>query len=311
MQLVAAVAAPGTEDVAGEALGMHAHKHVAAVADFALHESDVLLARDVVHEAVNGELAVVGGELGHGLLAHVVVMHAAVVLELLDAHEDDAELLGQGGQLGGAHHRAVLAHDLAAQAALLHAGVAQQVDGGLSVAIALKHAAGTGNERKHVAGPAEILGTGALLHNLAGRVATLGGTDARGGVHMVDGHGEGGLMVVGVVGHHGVKLQACGDLSAHRHADEALGLARHEVDVGLRGILRGANEVALVLAVGVVNHHDAVAHLKLGDCLFNGVHLDVCHGPCPFLKGQISEKDMGSASTAGLPRSGMDIRLSG
>ena len=260
---------------------------------------------------MDGELAVVGGELGHGLLAHVVVMHAAVILELLDAHEDDAELLGKGGQLGGAHHRAVLAHDLTAQAALLHAGVAQQVDGGLGVAVALQHAAGTGDEREHMAGPAEILRTRALLHDLAGSVAALGRADAGRGVHVVDRHGEGGLVVVGVVGHHGVKLQTGGDLGAHRHADKALGLTRHEVDVGLRGVLRGADEVALVLTVGVVNHHDAVAHLKLGDCLFNGVHLDVCHGPCPFLKGQISEKDTGSASTADLPCSEMDIRLSG
>ena len=232
----------------------------------------MLLAGDVVHEAVDGELAVVGGELGHGLLAHVVVMHAAVVLELLDAHEDDAELLGKGGQLGGAHHRTVLAHDLAAQATLLHAGVAQQVDGGLGVAVALQHAAGTGDEREHVAGPAEILGTRTLLHDLAGGVAALGRADAGRGVHVVDRHGEGGLVVVGVVGHHGVELQAGGDLGAHRHADEALRLARHEVDVGLRGILRGADEVALVLAVGVVHHDDDVAGAQLVKRFRNGIH---------------------------------------
>ena len=39
------------ERIAGQALGMNAHEHVFPVADIALHQRDVVLAVQLVHEA--------------------------------------------------------------------------------------------------------------------------------------------------------------------------------------------------------------------------------------------------------------------
>ena len=89
---------------------------------------------------------------------------------------------------------------------------------------------------------------------------------------MVDAHGEGGLVVVGVLGDHLLKAELVRQIAAHRHADEALGHAGHQVDVGLGGELGGADHVAFVFAVGVVHHDDDVAGTQLVERLGDGVH---------------------------------------
>ena len=272
MQLLAAVAALRAEHVAGEALGVHAAQHVAPVAQIALHQGHVLFARDVVHEAVRLERAVLAGQLHASLLVHVVVMRAAPVLQLFDGDDDQVVLARKLEQLARAHHGAVLAHDLAAQAALLHAGMAHEVDGGLGVAVALEHAAGLCHQREHMAGAAEVAGLGIVVHALERGDGAFRRRDARGGAHVVDAHGEGGLVVVGVLGDHLLKAELVRQVAAHRHADEALGHAGHQVDVGLGGELGGADHVAFVFAVGVVHHDDDVAGTQLVERLGDGVH---------------------------------------
>ena len=248
---------------------MHAHEHVLPIADVAFDQRDVVLAVELVHVAVCAELAVLGGEQRACLAGHEVVVVLAVALQLLDRDDRQVVALCHAEQLGRAHHRAVVAHDLAAQAHLLEAGQPEQVDGGLGVAVALEHAVFLGEQREHVAGTAEVERRGVVVDGHARRVAALFGRDARRRVHVVDGHGEGGLVVVGVVRHHLRQLQLAHVLLAHGHADEALRVACHEVDVLGRGVLRGADEVALVLAVGVVDDEDHLARLerlyRLGD----------------------------------------------
>jgi hypothetical protein len=67
VQLDAAVAALGAEDVAGETLGVHPHQHIRLSRDLAVDQRDVLRAVDVVPVADDGELAEVGRNprLGH------------------------------------------------------------------------------------------------------------------------------------------------------------------------------------------------------------------------------------------------------
>ena len=60
LELLAAVAAQRVEDVAGEALGVHAHEHVLGAVDVAVHERDVRLAGERLAEGDRGELAVRG-----------------------------------------------------------------------------------------------------------------------------------------------------------------------------------------------------------------------------------------------------------
>ena len=56
-------------------------------------------------------------------------------------------------------------------------------------------------------------------------------------------------------------------LLGQRQADQAAGVARHEVDRLRRHEVGGEHEVALVLAVFLVDEHDHAAGLELGDDL--------------------------------------------
>ena len=60
LELLAAVAAAGVEDVTGEALGVHAHEHVLGAVHLALHQRDVCLVRDRLAVRDGLELAVLG-----------------------------------------------------------------------------------------------------------------------------------------------------------------------------------------------------------------------------------------------------------
>ena len=163
-QLLAAVAAQGAEGVAGQAFGVDAAEDVAAVADLTLDEGDVVFAVEAVDEAVGAEISEAGGQADLCHAVDQVVVAFAVVLEFLDAQEGDAPFFRQGLELCRPHHGAVLAHDLAAQAAGAQARQAAEVDGGLGVAVAFQDAVGFGQEGEHVARSAEVLGLGVVGH---------------------------------------------------------------------------------------------------------------------------------------------------
>ena len=79
----------------------------------------------------------------------------------------------------------------------------------------------------------------------------------------LDRDGEGGFVAAAVVARHRLQPELVGALLGQRQADQSAAVARHEIDrVGSRH-LRGDDEVALILAVVVVDEdeHAAVARL--------------------------------------------------
>ena len=72
----------------------------------------------------------------------------------------------------------------------------------------------------------------------------------------LDGDREGGAEVGGVLVHHHRKLELIAPLLGQREADQAPALPGHEVDRLGRHLLRGHDEVPLVLAVLVVHDDD-------------------------------------------------------
>ena len=139
-ELLAAVAAQRAEGVTGETFGMHAHEHVLAIGNVALDEGNVMLAVEIVDKTISGEIAVLRRHFHAGSLLNKIFVGLAIVLQILDGDEAEAPFLRQVGKLGGAHHGAVFAHDLTAEANFLQARQAAEIDGGFGVAIALEHA---------------------------------------------------------------------------------------------------------------------------------------------------------------------------
>ncbi|CAM5344126.1 hypothetical protein SVIOM74S_08567 [Streptomyces violarus] len=278
VELGAAVAAGGAEDVAGEAFGVDADQDVVAVADVAVHEGDVLDAVDGGAVAVGREGAVGGGQLGPGLAADGGFAATAVGDQILDRDDRQAVLAGEGDQLGQAQHRAVLPGDLDDRAGRAQAREAGEVDGGLGVAVARQDPAGPGAQREDVAGADEVVGAGDAVGEQLEGGGAVGGRDA--GAHAVrgggvDGDRERGLHRLGVVLDHLRELQAIQLLALHRGADQAAALAHHEGDDLGGRLLGGDDEVALVLAVLVVDDHDRAAGRDIGDGLLDRVEREV------------------------------------
>ena len=150
-------------------------------------------------------------------------------------------------------------------------GEPREVDGRLRLADPLEHAARLRAEREHVAGLHEVAVRRVGVDRDLDRAAAVGRGDAgRHALARLDRHREGGaerrLVVVG----HRAQPEMVGALLGQAEADEPARVRGHEVDrLGCRE-LRGDDEVALVLAVGVVDDDDQTAFADVFDRLLDG-----------------------------------------
>ena len=261
VELQAAVAAHRTEHVAGEALGVHAHEHVLLARDLALHERHVLGAVEQRLEHEAGEVAVTGRDARLGHPAHQLLGVPSVADEVGDGDELEAVLLGELLEARHARHAAVVVHDFGEHAGGVHAREASEVDRGLGVAGALEHSSIPIPQREDVTGASEVFGPGGGIEQCVHGRAAVGGRDAGGrALPGVDRHRERGALALGVVGDHEREAQLVEARPLDRHADHAARVADHERHLLGRHGFGGHDQVALVLAVGVVDDdHDLTA----------------------------------------------------
>ena len=101
---------------------------------------------------------------------------------------------------------------------------------------------------------------------------TVRGGHTRGGAGLeIDGDGERGAVRIVPVGHHQGKVEGVGSLIGQGDADDAGGVADHEGERFGRGQLGRHDEVAFVLAVGVVGDQHHPARRQLGEGVGHGV----------------------------------------
>ena len=156
LQLLAAVAAQRVEDVAGQALGVHADQHVLLARDLALDHRDVVLVVDQRAVADDREVAEAGRHRGRHDALDELVVAAPVGDQIGDRDHLEAVLVAVGREVADARHRAVLVLDLADHAGRRAARQAREVDRGLGVARALQHAAAARLQRMDVAGDDDV-----------------------------------------------------------------------------------------------------------------------------------------------------------
>ena len=156
LELLAAVAAQRVEDVAGQALRVHADEHVLGAVDLALDHRDVVLVVDERAVADDGELAEAGRQPGRDDALDELVVAAPVGDQVGDRDHLQPVARAVALEVGDAGHRPVVVHDLADHAGRREAGEAGEVDRRLGLAGALEHAAGLGLQREHVAGLDEV-----------------------------------------------------------------------------------------------------------------------------------------------------------
>ena len=253
---------------------MNTNQQIFSISDIAFNQSNMVLAIELVDIGIGTEIAVLGGHLGISHTLYKLVVLLAVILESLDRNELQIPFLGKLDKFRGAHHRAVIAHDLAAQAALLQAGKTHQVYRCLGVAVALKNTVGLCHQREHVARGTEILRTSILINALSSRVATLLSRNAGRGVNMIDRNSKCRFVIVGIGGYHLGEHELTAQIDAHGHADQALCVLRHEVHVFCRGEFCGTDEVTLVFAIRIIGAQDHLSLTKILQSLFNGAELE-------------------------------------
>ena len=152
-ELRPAVASQGSEDVARQALGVHAGQHAAPLADLSHHESDVRAPVDDALVRVRTELTVRrrDGGLGHPL--HEDLAATAMLDQVRDRDDLQIVFAREPHQIGKPRHRAVVVHGLAEHARRIQARQPSEIDGGLGVSCPHEHAALPIAQREDVARP--------------------------------------------------------------------------------------------------------------------------------------------------------------
>jgi len=122
----------------------------------------------------------------------------------------------------------------------------------------LPHAAGPRSERQDVAGPPEVVGGGILIAQHAAGEGAVVRADARryGGVGGIDRDGVGRPAKVLAPRHHLRELEVDGALRRDWRADQPGAVPDHEGHLFRRDVLRGDDQVGLVLATGIVEDDD-------------------------------------------------------
>ena len=244
---------------------MDAHQHFLAVADLAPNQRDVGPAIDDAVVGGDVERSVLGRQSRRGDPLHQPVVAHPVLDQVGDRDHQQVVAAREAFQLRDARHRPVLVHDFADDAGRVEAGEAREVDGGLGLTGPDQHAAVARPEGRDMPRLRQIGGLRRGIDGDANRGGAVGRRDARGG-HLpgVDGDGERRLETRGVLADDHRDLQLIQPIPGHRQADQAPSVARHEVDgVGCH-LLGGNRQIALVLAIFVVDDDDdpAVAECR-------------------------------------------------
>src|SRR5213594_4441810 len=271
LELEPAVAPARVEDVADQTLGVDAHEN-RGVPRHLPHDEGELHA--TVHARVVGdrdEFAPVRGELGCGDPSDQLLLADPVLDQILDGDHRESVRQGELLELGHPRHPAILVEDLADDTGRVRAREPREVHRRLGVAGAAQDAARHRPQRKDVPRAGEILGPHLRIDQGADRDrAVVGGGAGRDAASGVDRHGERSPHRRRVVRDHHRDLELVQPLAGHRHADEAAAVLGHEVDRLRRDLVGGHHEIALVLAVLVVNDHEDAPLADLLDRLLDG-----------------------------------------
>ena len=164
-------------------------------------------------------------------------------------------------------------HDLADHARRVQPGEAGDVDRRLGMAGADEHAAVARDQREDVARRDDMLGALAGVDRDRDRAGAVGGGDAGGdALARLDRGGEGGFEAGAVGAAHRLQAELVDPLAGQRQADQAAAVLGHEVDRVGRRHLRRDDEVALILAVLVVDQDEHAAVARLVDDLLGARH---------------------------------------
>ena len=193
VELLAAVAALRSEDVAGGAAGVHTHKHRLIGSPCSLEDGHMLQSVAFLPEGDDAEMSVFCGQVGFLAFLHERLFLQSVGDDVLDLYQPDSQLLGFFHQLRHSCHRAVGIEDLNERCGGTESCQPGQVDGSLGVSCPAQYAVVLGIQGVDVSRATEGLRSGSRVGQcLDGGSTVMGGHTGCASLQLVDRHGERG-----------------------------------------------------------------------------------------------------------------------
>ena len=279
---------------------MHAHQRLLVGGDLAPDERELGLSADLLQVGDQPERPEAGFDhaLCHALDERFVL--APEMDEIGDRADLEPVMFRELDEVGQPRHASVVFHDLAQHRRRMEAGELREVAAGLGVPGAHQHPACLRDEREHVARLDDVRGRRLRGSRHLDGVRPVGRRYSRGHAGGgFDGHGEVGAVHRTVARHHGQEIQAFGVRLGDRHADQAAAELRHEIYLFRGDEFRREDEIALVLAVLVVDEHGHAAGFQLGDDFLDRVEAHgvvrpsanfTPNGAAPFQQERIAGK---------------------
>src|SRR5579883_3287264 len=152
-----AIASGAAENVAGQAVGVHANQRGRWPLEIPADERDVLVVVHVAGIRDHAEIAEARRENRLGDAANIALMLHPVANQVRDRKHLQAVLAAKLGELPHARHGAVFVHDFADLAGRIKPRDAREVHGSLRLSGADEHTPVFRAKGKHVSGPSEVL----------------------------------------------------------------------------------------------------------------------------------------------------------
>ena len=263
----AAVAGERAENVAGQAMRVHANEGRLRAAELAANEGDVELIVGLGGIGEHAEIAEARGEGRFRDALHVTLMLHAIADQLGNRQKLQIVAPAKFSELRDAGHRAIVVHDFANHAGGIEARDASEIDGRLGLARADHHAAALRAQGKNVARACEVFRMRVGIDRGENRGGAIGGADASGGAAAgIDGFAEGRAEGRRIALRHRDQIQGIAALFGKRQANQAAAFASHEIHGFRSDFFGGHREVALVFAVFIVHedNHAALADFVEG-----------------------------------------------
>jgi len=279
VQLAAAIAAPGAEDIAGEAFRVHPDQNGPVGDNRTVGQGEMVRAvgRDAVEVAL--EVAVIGGQLDGFLAFDELLVAAAVFDDLCNRAGLESMAALVVSEFPDAGHGAILVHDFADHAGGGEAGHAREVDGGFGMPGASEDAVVHGLQGEDVAGLDEGGGSGCRVGEEADGAGAVGGGDAGadsvGGIHR---DGECGSLAFAISARHRGEIEILDAFPGDGGTNQAPPVGRHEGHHLGAGESSGPNKVGLVLPRRIIDNDDEAAGRDLGHDFFNRTEFEGMHG---------------------------------
>ena len=93
---------------------MDTAQDIFSVANVTLYQRNMVFSVQTADKAVRLEVSILCRHIYHRSLIYQLFVALAVFLQVTDGNELDLKPFGQFCKLGGAHHRSIVTHDLAA-----------------------------------------------------------------------------------------------------------------------------------------------------------------------------------------------------